>query len=77
MGILINTKYIMCYFNFLSLLFDDVFLLQRKLKCRDLKRENNHTCCCKVQKQMTSLETQLLFVWDEKCYEETFRLVET
>ena len=30
MGILIITKYIMCYFNFLSLLFDDVFFVAGK-----------------------------------------------
>ena len=49
----------MYYFNFYVsedfLLFDHVFLLQaRKLKCKDLKRENNCTYCRKVQKQKMS-----------------------
>ena len=49
----------MYYLNFYVsedfLLFDHVFLLQaRKLKCKDLKRENNCNYCRKVQKQKIS-----------------------
>ena len=50
---------------------------QRKLKCKDLKRENNCTFCSKVQNQKMSQGTHSLFVWDKKCFKETFRLVET
>ena len=71
-GILINKKFIMYYFNFfISLKISSCLMMyfccrQRKLKCRDLKRENNCTCCCKVQEQKMSQGTHSLFVWDKK-----------
>ena len=80
-GILINENFIMhliFHLSEFSLLFDDVFCCrQTKFKCRNLKRKNNVTCCSKVQRQKTSQGTHSRFVWDEKCCEETFGLVET
>ena len=82
-GILINKKFIMYYFNFfISLKISSCLMMyfccrQRKLKCRDLKRENSCTCWNKVQKQKTPHGTYSLFVWDKKCSKETYRFVET
>ena len=59
-GIFINLKNVMYYFNFLSqsLKIPSCSMMyfccrQRKLKCRDLKRENSCTCWNKVHKRKT------------------------
>ena len=69
-GIFINLKNILYYCNFLSqsLKISSCLMMyfccrQRKLNCKDLKRENNCTCCSKVQKQKMSQGTHSLFVW--------------
>ena len=66
------------YLSEVSLLFDDVFLLQaKKIELWKIeKREQPHL----LQQSSETKDTTgnpLIFVWDEKCSKETFGLVET
>ena len=57
-GILINEFFYHVFNFFTSLKFPSWLMMyfccrQRKFNCGKLKRENNHTCCSKVQRQKT------------------------
>ena len=66
------------YLSEVSLLFDDVFLLQaKKIELWKIEKSEQPHLLQQSSETKDATGTHSLFVWDEKCSKETFGLVET